>query len=162
MTTLFGVLIGIVVVLCSMTLTSNVRSLQQFLEVDLSAYQHRSAAIVTWSIGCVGIFVALTSAFGAATATSLVQSVLVGLGFALRDVLSNVFAWFYLWHQPWVQRNAEVTLDYYAFKAIPGRIVTVDTFTTTLQVDKDNNETQVVVIPNRYFLTGMVTYVEQQ
>ena len=152
--TLFGCLSGIVVFISSMALTSNIKPFQRYLETDISVFQHRTAACVVWTLLIIGIFATISAAFDNGIAAGLLQSICIGLGFAMRDVLSNVFAWFYLWYEPWAIKDNKITLIHSALGGpVHGTLNNINTFTTTL---KENNSQ--LVIPNRYFLTGMVRH----
>ena len=153
--TLLGCLTGIVIFISTMTLTNNIQPIQQYLETDISVFQHRTAACIVWVLVIIGVFATISAAFDNGIAAGLLQSICIGLGFAMRDILSNVFAWFYLWYEPWAEKNATIKLVHSALtsEAIEGQLDTINTFTTTIKQDN-----YFLVVPNRYFLTGMVRH----
>ena len=145
--TLLGCLSGIIIFVSTMTLTSNIRPIQRYLETDVSVFQHRTGVCLIWIIVTVGIFSSVSVAFDNGIAFGLLQSLCLGLGFALRDILSNVFAWFYLWYAPWAPRQHKLTTD------VEGTLHTIDTFTSTLKTSNG-----LIIVPNRYFLSGIVRH----
>ena len=153
--TLLGCLSGIIIFISTMTLSSNIRPIQRYLETDVSVFQHRTGVCLIWIIVTVGIFSSVSVAFDNGIAFGLLQSLCLGLGFALRDILSNVFAWFYLWYAPWATRQNKLTLIHSAFVStdVEGTLHTIDTFTSTLKTSNG-----LIIVPNRYFLSGIVRH----